>query len=388
MLFNLNIDYSKRVFGLDVLRALAIIEVVIIHGGIVLGNINTGFPWIRLIPGVTLFFVLSGFLIGSMLIKIFEKEKVSIPVIFHFLKRRWFRTLPNYYLILLVNIIIVYFGIIKEDFSQFNFSFFIFCQNLIRPFHGFFWESWSITIEEWFYLSFPLFIALIYIATFSKKLKWIFLFAIIIYLVFPLILRIREIDSRSLWNGNKIQGTVIYGLDAIAYGILGAFIKSYYRTIWQKYKKHFFIIGMIILLFVIYKDKSGWGNFEKIYSPPILNFGILLLLPLSDSIKTSNRYFMRIVTHVSVISYSMYLVNLAIVAEVIRDNFMPVGYFQSIVMYIIYWLVVIVLSTAIYKYYEKPLMDLRDRKFNINLIGKHFKKVVVNKLTRPGHKSS
>lgn len=362
MLFNLNIDYSKRVFGLDVLRALAIIDVVIIHSRIVLGNIETGFPWIRLIPGVTLFFVLSGFLIGSMLINIFEKKEVSLPVIFKFLKRRWFRTLPNYYLILLVNIIIVYFGIIKEDFSQFNFSFFIFCQNLFHPFYGFFWESWSITIEEWFYLSFPLLISFLYFATFSKKLKWVYLAVIIIYLVFPLIFRIHEIDNRSLWVGNKIQGTVIYGLDAIAYGISGAFVKMYYRTIWQKYRIVFFVIGIMILLFVIYKDKSTWGNFEKIYSPEILNFGILLLLPLSDSIKTSNRNFVRIVTHISVISYSMYLINLAVVAEVIRDNFMPSGYFQSIVMFIIYWIVVIVLSTTIYKYYEKPLMDLRDKK--------------------------
>jgi peptidoglycan/LPS O-acetylase OafA/YrhL len=363
MLFNLNIDYSKRVFGLDVLRALAIMDVVIIHSSFVLGNIKTGFPWIRLIPGVTLFFVLSGFLIGSMLISIFEKKEVTLPVIFKFLKRRWFRTLPNYYLILFVNIIIVYFGIIKEDFSQFNFSFFIFCQNLLHPFHGFFWESWSITIEEWFYLSFPLCVAFIYWLTFSRRVKWIFFTAIIIYLVFPLFLRILQIDNRSLWNGNKIQGTVIYGLDAIAYGILGAFIKMYYGTIWRKFRMLFFIIGIMILLWVIYKDKSSWGNFEKIYSPEILNFGILLLLPVSDSIKTSNRFFVRIVTHISVISYSMYLINLAVVAEVIRDNFMPVGYFQSIVMFIIYWVVVIVLSTTIYKYYEKPLMDLRDKKF-------------------------
>ena len=148
MLLNLNIDYSKRIFGLDILRAMAIIDVVIVHGGTVLGNIETAFPWIKLIPGVPLFFVLSGFLIGSMLINIFEKENVSFSVILNFLKRRWFRTLPNYYLILILNILFVYFGIIKEDFTQFNFSFFIFSQNLFRPFYGFFWESWSISIEE------------------------------------------------------------------------------------------------------------------------------------------------------------------------------------------------------------------------------------------------
>jgi len=366
MLFNLNLDYSKRVFGLDVLRAIAIIDVVLIHGRIVLANIETGFPWIRLIPGVTLFFVLSGFLIGSILVRIFEKDKVSFPVIFNFLKRRWFRTLPNYYLILFLNIIFVYFGIIKEDFTQFNASFFYFSQNLFQPFHGFFWESWSITIEEWFYLSFPLCFALIYFVSFSKRVKWVFLAAIIIYLSFPLILRIHEINNSSLWAGNKIRGTVIYCLDAIAYGIFGAFIKMYYKSIWQKYKMLFFVMGMVIILFILYKDKSSWGNFEKIYSPLLLNIGILLLLPISDSIKTSNIYLVRIVTHISVISYSMYLVNLAIVAEVIRDNFMPAGFFQSVVMYIIYWTIVIILSTVIYKYYEKPLMDLRDKKLRLN----------------------
>lgn len=140
----------------------------------------------------------------------------------------------------------------------------------------------------------------------------------------------------------------------------------YYKSIWQKYKMLFFVMGMVIILFILYKDKSSWGNFEKIYSPLLLNIGILLLLPISDSIKTSNIYLVRIVTHISVISYSMYLVNLAIVAEVIRDNFMPAGFFQSVVMYIIYWTIVIILSTVIYKYYEKPLMDLRDKKLRLN----------------------
>ena len=196
----------------------------------------------------------------------------------------------------------------------------------------------------------------------------LFLSVIVIYIVFPLLFRIHEIENSSLWNGNSIQGVVIYYLDFIAYGILGAFIKMYYLTIWQKYKVLFFIIGMLIILFMLYKDTSSWEYFEKIFSSPILNMGILLILPISDSIKTSNIYFVRIVTHISVISYSMYLVNLAIVAEVIRDNFMPVGYIQSVITYIIYWIIVIVLSTVMYKYYEKPLMDLRNN--NPSLIKK------------------
>ena len=55
-LFRLFPEYEKRVFGLDLMRALAIIFVVLGHG-LMLGKANTNFPWIQLINGVELFFV-------------------------------------------------------------------------------------------------------------------------------------------------------------------------------------------------------------------------------------------------------------------------------------------------------------------------------------------
>lgn len=59
--FQLNPKYENRIFGLDLMRAIAIIFVVMGHG-LMLEKANTNFPWIRLINGVELFFVLSGFL--------------------------------------------------------------------------------------------------------------------------------------------------------------------------------------------------------------------------------------------------------------------------------------------------------------------------------------
>src|SRR6478736_463243 len=118
-IFKLSPDYSKRVFGLDLMRALAIIFVVMGHESM-LEKANTNFPWIRMLNGVELFFVLSGFLIGGILIKTFNSsDSFGIETIGDFWIRRWFRTLPNYYLVLVLNIVVVYFGIIKEDFSQF-----------------------------------------------------------------------------------------------------------------------------------------------------------------------------------------------------------------------------------------------------------------------------
>lgn len=72
-IFRLKPDYDKRVFGLDLMRALAITFVVMRHG-LMLEKANTDFPWIRLINGVELFFVLSGFLIGGILIKTFNSN--------------------------------------------------------------------------------------------------------------------------------------------------------------------------------------------------------------------------------------------------------------------------------------------------------------------------
>ena len=62
---------SHRIFGLDLLRTLAIVGVVIGHGKPILGAADTDFPWIPLGDGVDMFFVLSGYLIGGILLTCF-----------------------------------------------------------------------------------------------------------------------------------------------------------------------------------------------------------------------------------------------------------------------------------------------------------------------------
>jgi len=87
-------------------------------------------------------------------------------------------------------------------------------------------------------------------------------------------------------------------------------------------------------------------------------------IPKFDNIKTAPQIFTKIFTHISLISYSMYLINLALVAEVMRDNFPPRGPHTAWASYGIYWIVVIVASTLLFKYYEKPVMDLREKLLN------------------------
>src|SRR5579863_6740849 len=89
--------HSGRVSGLDLLRALAILLVLLAHypktgGGLFTRALNLGWT------GVDLFFVLSGYLIAGQLFKsLAEGEQIGYG---NFYLRRLLRTLPSYYAIL------------------------------------------------------------------------------------------------------------------------------------------------------------------------------------------------------------------------------------------------------------------------------------------------
>ncbi len=351
----------KRIFGLDILRAMAIILVVLGHGKFILEDtVLEGFPFFKMIDGVDLFFVLSGFLIGGILLRQIEsKGSFSVQDLLGFWKRRWFRTLPNYYLVLGLNVLVVRLGIIQEDISQFNWRFLVFVQNFKAPFQGFFWESWSLSIEEWFYLITPV---LILIAYRFLRLKSVFLLVTIAMMVLPLMYRISLLDaSISVFEWDILfRKTVLCRLDSIGYGLLGAWFCHYYVAFWDKWKWVGLFLGIGLGAFVLINPAEPYWYKQTMYFS-LVPLAVLFVLPIAYSIKRGYGRVAKWTVHISKISYSMYLINLALVAEVIRDNFEPHGGIDGMVKYGMYWLVVIVVSSLMYTYFEKPVMDLRDR---------------------------
>src|SRR5919108_5666871 len=115
-------EYDKRIVGLDIVRALAILMVLFYHSREMLAGLIS-IPFIGYLTGkiiaitvpfghlgVEMFFVLSGYLIGGILIKEFNKnDNLNFNNITSFWKRRWLRTLPNYFLILVLNFILYFF---------------------------------------------------------------------------------------------------------------------------------------------------------------------------------------------------------------------------------------------------------------------------------------
>jgi len=359
----LKINYEERVYGLDVFRAVAILIVVLGHGSFLIKKFLPGFPYLPLPDGVELFFVLSGFLIGSILLKIYNREnKLDHKMLIGFWKRRWLRTLPAYYVVLILNFVFIYLGIIKGDITRFSWKFFLFLHNFSEPFVDFFWESWSLSIEEWFYILTPVTITAMYFFCKDKiKPKYLFLIVILIYIVAPLLYRfsISSVDVDEFWFDARFRKIVLTRLDAIMFGVLFAWIKYYFPGFWVSNRKCLFFLGLILVFSVIVYDYDLNGIFAKTFYFSLLGMGSAMLLPLADYFKSAKTFFGKAITHVSVISYSMYLLNLSMIAQVIEYNFMPLSNGGFIIMYIVYWFLVILLSFLFYRFVEKPFMDLR-----------------------------
>jgi len=147
----------KYIPGLNGLRALAVIFVIITHWQ---PQIDTPIFILRILPdgrfGVNLFFVLSGFLISSILF--LEKKKLSESnttkkVVINFYIRRFLRIFPVYYVTLAV---IFAFNI--AEFNRDLIYYLTYTTNFhiyIRKVFGFFGHAWSLAVEEQFYLIWP-----------------------------------------------------------------------------------------------------------------------------------------------------------------------------------------------------------------------------------------
>jgi peptidoglycan/LPS O-acetylase OafA/YrhL len=359
----LNNPHKERIFGLDVLRCCAIVFVVAAHGRLMaIDTFLFEFPYIIFNDGVDLFFALSGFLIGGILLKeISSANEFNGSQLLKFWKKRWLRTLPNYYLILLVNIIFVKFYLAPGDLNSFSWKFFVFIHNFSSDFGDFFLESWSLSIEEWFYIFAPLILlGLLKIL----PLKRAFLGTVLILIISPILFRFLKYNPDAYdWfrTDSQVGKVVIMRLDAIGYGLLAAWLAFYYAGFWKKCR--FWFLGLSILAHVLidWLNTSNNNMYLQIFSFSLTAVTSMLYLPLADSIKSARGLIAKGVTYISKISYSMYLVNLGIVSSVMRYHFPVKNTTDGMIKYILYWCIVIILSGIIYRFFEKPIMDLRKK---------------------------
>jgi peptidoglycan/LPS O-acetylase OafA/YrhL len=137
--------------GLDLLRALAIIVVVVYHAalfGFKLPGRVDRFGWI----GVDLFFVLSGYLIGGQLLApLARNQRIKLG---RFFSRRALRIMPAYFVVLAIYFLLPSWREYPEM-SQPLWKFLLSVQNIALHGGTAFSHAWSLAVEDQFYLALP-----------------------------------------------------------------------------------------------------------------------------------------------------------------------------------------------------------------------------------------
>lgn len=182
---------------IDGLRAIAVLAVIFFHAG--WGGFSGGYI------GVDIFFVISGYLITSILLAELEEGRFSIT---RFYERRARRILPALSVVLLVTSIAAFMLMppaLLQDYARSLISVASFCSNVF-----FYWSSgyfstasdekpllhtWSLAVEEQFYLLFPLLLAWCWFLR-RRGLAWLMLGLMALSLLgSEMLLRMQAIDA-------------------------------------------------------------------------------------------------------------------------------------------------------------------------------------------------
>jgi len=359
---------TKRRFGLDMLRFWAVMLVVISHGAGLLpqeimrgGNTTQGFIAMGGM-GVDLFFALSGYLIGRIILRTLENI-TQYDVVKRFWARRWLRTLPAAY----VSAIVVWL------FAPPN-SFFAYLQSILflgaaNPYNVVqemgFW--WSLGVEEVFYFLFP-FVVYQLCKTFSMTPSKSFVVSVMLFLIVPMATRLGLQMLFTPKAAYYLNVTIYARLDSMVYGLGIAWIyvrrRSWFNMLatWGMAPG----IGMIVLGYVLTADLSRWYMVGIFLGHTFIIIGAALVIPALERCSTVGfKYFDSFVSWVALISYSVYLYHFMIYEWI--ENELVGALFLGDVPWTwdfgIYLCMTLLISWLSYRYVEAPILRWRDRHY-------------------------
>lgn len=346
---------------LDLCRAIAILMVLLSHGRGYLIPIWGPFNGLKFggFLGVELFFALSGFLIGRIIIKKSIHGDGSLSWIPSFWFRRWARTYPIYIIFLLLNLTLL--SEVRVAQIDNIWPFFVFTQSLTSPHPSFFGEAWSLAIEELFYLITPILYATIYF--FIKDLKKSFLLCLILMITLPAIYRV-YLATQTSFSFNDIRTISLAQLDSIMYGVAFSWV-FYYEPKLKKTAMSIARVLVILLPFLIYlthlpDDFMNSHTFIKIALFNVASLVCASLVVCGINIRLPE-FLISPVNIIARGSYISYLVNLPILYTMHKYTPPQSGTMQGVTLWFAYLFSTILISYLIHELLEKKILMLRDR---------------------------
>jgi peptidoglycan/LPS O-acetylase OafA/YrhL len=370
---------KTRLHGLDTLRSAAILAVIVYHvldfGG---GNKLPAwfepiaqFGWI----GVDLFFVLSGFLIGSQLLRPYLRGEK--PSLLGFYRSRAFRILPAYLAVLALYEFVP--GWRESSSLAPVWAFLTFTSNfVIVPFDAHaFSHAWSLCVEEHFYLALPL-IVLVTMRRGSARRTVAVLAAFVLAGIglraFVLIHWLRPLADAGQIIGGHYLGLIYYAtychFDGLLAGVLLAILKTFRPEWWARFARrgHLQTLAGVALILVClplfryrYESAAGITAVGDVIGFPILSLGLGLLVAsaMSDN-GLLGRFRVPGAKLIATLAYSLYLTQKEMIHLV--SGWFPGletrGGWPWLADYVLCSFAV---AAALYLCIERPFLLLRDR---------------------------
>jgi peptidoglycan/LPS O-acetylase OafA/YrhL len=348
--------------GLDSLRAIAATVVIVGHIELlkitygIKSNFNSSFfSETGGHTAVILFFVLSGFLITSILLK--EKDESRTVNFKNFYVRRILRVWPLYYIVLISSIAFLnYF----PETGTFLLCFTIFpnvAQSLLIGW-GASPQIWSIGVEEQFYLGWP-----VLIKNSGKKILWVLIILFLAFSLLPQIILFLHNQSGQDGANSIFFDRLFYEtkFDCMAVGGIFAVIAQKYSTICDFLNRRFFVISSFILSFCLWFTGFTFKYFtDEIYA---FLFG-LLILNLSYSKIIPARIDIAPMKFLGKISYGLYMYHWIIINLIciyLSNYFKKDTFFTNIVLYALVIGTTVVVSTISYYLIEQRFLKLKDK---------------------------
>lgn len=353
---NHNIHYPS----LDGIRGLAILLVVFLHN---FGFMNYFFfGWL----GVDLFFVLSGFLITTILVN--SLSKANFLKIFYI--RRILRIFPLYYLLLFLSFFVIP-QLSSLDVSYYKdnqFYMWTYFQNWLFIFkepHGdkIVLHTWSLAVEEQFYLIWPIIVLLI------KKPKRLFvlmllaLFATGFLRYFIWSFKIEDLAYSSLYTFTRIDGLCIGSIVALSMKINPDMLKQY--------KPYIIFFAAIVNFGFYFINNQNSFTLPYLafagYTTFALLFGILIYEAVINESNIIRVIFnTKILRFFGKISYGLYVYHWPVyllLFSYFRDWLIKKGFGGSnmtdLPAAILVTFIAILISVISYELFEKPILNLK-----------------------------
>ena len=372
---------SKYLPSIDSLRALAVLAVIIYHVDV--NYLPGGFL------GVDLFFVLSGYLISSLIIK--EYRKTGSLNLYNFYIRRARRLLPAVYFMITVGLVVmVLFNEVLLRKSHLDAIFgYIYSSNWWYIFHKLdyfdsfgaqspFKHLWSLAIEEQFYMIFPLLFLLVNGKKKSKdgtyKLNKNFLYVVLGLILVSLIAHILLFDINNI-------SRIYFGTDTRAFsllvGVVGAILypmEKLHAKVTPQQNIMYSVVSLVsiatlITVMIYTSEYNTW-----LYRGGFLLVAILGLIVIISSGKQhtlmSRLLSFKPVVFIGKISYSLYLWHFPVL--VLTTPVSEIGN-PNIIFVILRVILTFALATASYVFVETPIRKLGFKNY-INVIFKKLKK--------------